>query len=429
MKITSIKILNVRSVEELTIAARNGGHIGLSGFNGAGKSTVIELVRQMLHGSGLGSNAVRLGYDEATAEIELSTADGRKIKGKYVSNGSIEKVEWVDTENLTRLTAAAFKDLIKTAPVSVEEIANALSGSRVEVERLAKRHLPGDFDALLKERAALAKTRRELESGAKAVIDAIGDIPEASIEKIDSSAALAMLSEMKAQKARVELAEREISMATLQVQSLSQSIDRLEQQIADLKLQLNDKVRISNEMSEAFSKLPMPSDEEIAAAEKEIGEAIAHNARVDQAQAGMTKLREAKQRMAEAAEIKLKEQAVTASVLDAIKTAGETILPAGVAFFLNEKSEIDLGRDIDGAIVSVSEGGLSMGEKIKVGTKIAIASASGEKVPLVAVQDASLLDEESLTAIFQAATAAGVQIIAELVDNSDIRGYEIQLEG
>lgn len=113
MKITQLRITNYRGIEALATKIPPGG-LKISGPNGAGKTSVLNAIRACLAGRDIGADAIRLGTDRASIEVDMDDLTVRRL---ITAKGSKLTVESGADHAAVRAPQAFLNDLLGTAPL------------------------------------------------------------------------------------------------------------------------------------------------------------------------------------------------------------------------------------------------------------------------------------------------------------------------
>lgn len=387
--ITQLTAENIKRLKAIRIKP-DGSSIVIGGNNAQGKSSVIDSIIMGIGGKGrVCEEPIRRGEDAASVTIEL---EDLTITRRFTGKGSTLEVTGAKGEKITkpqtlldRMTGRLTFDPLDFTRMKPKEQADMLA----EVVGL-------NFTSLDEAHARAYERRRETGRELKTVEglrDSLPRIDDAPTEPVGIS---------ELQQQHREATERALRRNRLaeRVNSLNDSIDRLERQIADLKAERDEAERQYE---------TAPTDRDPAEIQAEIDRAHQHNDRFRDAE---------HYRRADA---KVKELATAYQNLTAEIT--------GIA---NERAEIieqakfpvpGLAINPDGI---VTYNGLpfeqcSQAERLRISIAIGIAANPDLKVLLI--KDGALLDSDHLAMVERMAADADAQVWIERVGE----GQECQI--
>lgn len=121
MKITELRITHYRGIEALNTRIPPGG-LQIAGPNGAGKTSVLNAVRAALAARDIGPDAIRLGHDRASIEVDM---DDLTVKRVITAKGSKLTVESGADRASVRAPQAFLNDLLGTSALDPIDLYSA----------------------------------------------------------------------------------------------------------------------------------------------------------------------------------------------------------------------------------------------------------------------------------------------------------------
>ena len=426
MRITAAAIHDFKRIKSVELAPpADASVILIGGKNAQGKSSILDALTAAIGGGrALPAEPIRRGAKEAEITIEfdggaLTVHRVIKAKGSHLEVRNADGVVKSPQAMLDQLVAARFLDPLAFLALPAKEQRAQLMKLIPEAERIDG--LNEKREKAFARRTEIgrdqAKAQGELER-LRAVTGDVGtpiDVAKLSAEK----AAFAELQRAGDGLGNAkELATRAVQLAEQAITSTRSTIEDLEKRLAAARAQL-DADRTALEAAqlaelEAKKKLAHAAEEWAATAprraelDEQLAKADAHNRAVFEAEAHRKRLAEA-----EAEAKKLDDD--YAACTKAIATVDER----KAAILAAAKLPVD-GLTVDDAGVmlnGVPFAQASAAERLRV--SLALAMAASPNLDDVWVRDGALLDEDSLRAIAEQATAAGKRVWIERVGTAD----------
>jgi len=421
-------IKNFRGLAELE-AAPNGKSVTLRGRNGSGKTSAIDALWWGLGGA-LEGEVVRNGAAAARVEIEL---DGYRIT-RSQTRGKRPTLTVASADGKAKYSSP-------TALLSgfVGALERRAFSSRTAKDRAAvlRQLAPGldcgDLDAergrVYEERTGVNRDARTLRAQAEGVV--VPPMPEGATreeQEIDVAAIAGRKAEVERQRAANEKQRERARAGRLQAKQAQADVDALHREIEAMM----ERHKAAQERADRIADLAQ-KDEAAAAAlvdpdataiDADIAAAREHNRRVaaarrmveDRARAQAERERLDKQAaQREEAVFRLTERIQAIDAEKASRLAAASLPIPGIAL-AGEVVTFD-----DGRAGPVELEALNTASRTRL--DIAIAAALGHR--LIAVRDASLLDDESRADVAAFAAERGVQLLAEVVSSGESLTAEI----
>jgi len=397
-RILKLSARNFKRLRAVEITPGPDGVI-LTGKNGAGKSSCLDAIWAAL-GSKAASppDPIRHGEEEAEVELDLGEI---KVRRRWKAGRSDLLVTdkngaYAAPQKLLDglVGSIAFDPLAFTRSTPKEQIAQMLR--LVDLGGL-------DLEALARTRAERYSKRTEKgrqRDRSKGAAEAIV-IPEGPAELrsiADISAAAQKAGEEHRKRKDWEAKDQRM---TENLADLVAERDKLSGQIKDLGVQCAEHKSASP---------PVVADSFLAESARAITEAEAHNEK-HRARAAAERAKDLHKAEADA---RAKEYRALTKEIEAIDSKKTGAL-AAAKFPVDGMGFDDEGRGITFGGVLLEQCGEA--ERIRVST--AVAMATNPRLQVVAIRDASLLDEESMQAVWDLTKARGYQLFLEVVDSDD----------
>lgn len=421
MKILKLNAENVKKLVAIEIAP-HGDIVKITGKNGAGKSSVLDAIWWALAGaSHIQAQPIRKGQEKARIRLDLGDL---VVERKFSEKGSTLTVE--------NMSGARFPSPQKMLDELLGELSfDPLAFSRMdprkqfdELRRVSEIDVDIDaLDALNKSDYAKrtdinrdAKARRAQAEGVR--------MPEGKpAELIDESTLVDDL--QKAGEINADIETRKENRKNAQAMA-----DEKKKQGVDARYRASDLREQANKEDDRASKLleeaaaiekkidaaqPLPSSVDVAALRAKIDEARQANARATIHRQAV-KNRDAY--IGEAERLEDKSAELTANIEARNKAKDKAIA--------NAKMPVDGIGFGDGVVTynGIPLDQASSAEQLRV--SLSIAMAANPKLRVIRIQDGSLLDDDSLAAISEAAAVNDYQVWIEMVDTSGKVGIVIE---
>jgi DNA repair exonuclease SbcCD ATPase subunit len=411
MHITRLEITNFEGLKALELEP--GDITILKGRNGAGKTTVLEAVRAAITNRPERSHLVYNEEGEGLILFELSDGmkGSRRITGEGTTAGSVRlRIDGATVgspqSHLNQLsTGFGFNPVAFLALSENEQREAILRVTDIELPfeeaiRLGGREWHSvDYSAhpliVLKEiEDLLYFHRRDVNRDAKSLLAAAEemrqsvteDVDEALLERFDLDRAIATLT--RAQDANEAIAKAEHRAGEIQasIAALQEEAERVEERLAELREQQVDPE-------------PIRADIQLFKAQRDAWRA----------------LQDAKDREAEADALSLASKHLS-NLIEEVRQKPAQLLQ-GADLPVEGLSTNEAG-DILVHGLPISE--LSTGESLMLACEIAIASLPPDGLRIVLVDGLEQLDKANRTKMFDRLAAAGVQVLACEVTDSDL---------
>lgn len=403
-KILSLEVENVKRIRAVQIHPTENTVL-IKGRNGAGKTSVLDSIMMALEGR-ITADPIRHGEEKATIRVDLGDM---LVEKKITRKGAYLKV--------TAKDGAQYPSPQRM----LDEFLGNLSFDPLEFARMRPRdqrdlmlRLAGvDLDEIEERRKETFEMRTQLNRDVKRLqgsVDQYGDlrdIPSEPVSVVDLSKELDQERgkiQKKEQLAQfIETCEDRIRRIAFERAELQQRLEALDKEDMDLRV---DVVAVQ-EKREAVQVNP----DRITELEYRILEADKINARVHdrkQRDAALDELKEAK---AESERLTAELEQIDQEKLEALENAALPITGLGV-----DGEHITL----DGTVFSE----LSSAEQLRV--SLAIAMAQNPDLRVILIRDGSLLDQDSLALIREAADSRDYQVWIERVGTDGEMGFIIE---
>lgn len=405
IRLTAENFLRLQAVEIVP----DGPLLQISGRNGAGKSSILKALEAALAGKdALPADPVRHGADEATIELDLgdflvkrtvkpdgrtslsvSSRDGAKYGSpQKMLDGLLSSLAF-DPLAFARMKPREKRDMLATI--------TGLSAMLAELDAANK----ADYD----ERTIVNRDLRT----AKARLDVMGSYDP--VEPVVMSEALAALRAAQEHNAAVESTAREKRHHEADGAHLRQSAALHREQAAEL-LRMADEEEASAARSEAAAALVIvPERTDLTPLEKRLSEAEAIN-RIHRA------IEERNREAAAVKELEAASQAITDRM--AARDAERAAVIQAAAFPIPGIGLTEDGVTLNGFPLEQA----STAEQLRLSA--AIGMALNPKLRVMAIRDGSLLDEDSLQLLTEAAAAEDFVLLVETVDTTGQVGIYIE---
>lgn len=419
-KLIEFRVNNFRGIVSLH-AEPNGHSVRIRGKNGAGKSSAIDALWWALGGQ-LDGEVVRHGAERADVELVFGEyrITRKQATGKKPTL-TVKSADGKSTFNSPTTLLAGFVEAIERRTFSTKKASEQAAILRRLCPEIDTSKLDADYARLYSQRTEFNRLAKQY--GAQAIGVEIPDAPVTVEEPID----LLAIAQKKTDAERLRAANDRKRDAAFEAQRRTKKFKEL---IADLESRL----------SEARDGLASASEEEQALA-SEVAELVyvdtsAIDAEIAAARAENGKRAQAKQlqiaaESARSQRTKLEAQAADESHSTSLLTNQlATIQQTKSAQLASAKLPIP-GLAVAGDAVTLDEGAgpveiTCLNTAARVRLDIVIAAASGHK--LIAVRDASLLDDESLSKLSALAREQDVQLLTEIVANGEPLTADVMAE-
>lgn len=390
MKIISLEAENYKRLKAVEITP-DGNLVVIGGRNAQGKSSVLDAIWAALGGREGNKAAKPIRDGESKARVRLDLGD-LVVTRTWTESGSTVKVESAEGA-VFKSPQSMLDELI--GRLSFDPLAfTRLSGKEQRDVLLGLVDLPIDLDALGAERERLFSDRTEVGREGKS----IGDVQvDKSLPEVETSATDLIVKIREGQESLREAANH-----ADQIAMVAAHLEAAEKQVAELR---------ATAAALADRNVPAVTAEQVANLEMQLSGVEEANAAI--------RANNAARAQAERKDIlRKKYEALTADIaaLDAKK---QEALGA-VAFPVD-----GLGFDENGvAFNGVPFSQASSAEQIRV--SIAMAISGNPKLRVMRIMDGSLLDEENLALVAEAAEASDMQVWVERVGRGDGMGVVIE---
>ena len=425
MKIIKLQAENIKRLVAVEITP-DGALVQITGKNGNGKSSVLDSIWWALEGADhIQGEPIRKGADKALIKLDLgelvvTRKFARKEEGGYTTSLTVENAEGVRLSSPQTVIDALLGSL------SFDPLEFSRMKAREQFELLRKL-VPGiDFEANDKAHAAdfqkrqdIARRVRELQGAIELIPDGLPSelIDTAEITDIlaKSGAYNQQIEQRKAKRKEVadnasklrEAGNEKAELASdkrMAAQKLIEEADRLEAESTDL---LSQSTRENERLNQA-AKLPdlidtsavaqQLADAQIANAAAARGaeraklvlQAVGLEVQADALTDQMRQRREAQEKAVQAAELPI----------SGLGFGADCVTLDGVPF--------DQGSDAQ-----------------RLRASVAIAMALNPKLRVIRIRDGSLLDEDGLKLVAEAADSKGMQVWIERVESSGKVGFTL----
>lgn len=390
MKIISLEAENYKRLKAVEITP-DGNLVVIGGRNAQGKSSVLDAIWAALGGREGNKAAKPIRDGESKARVRLDLGD-LIVTRTWTESGSTVKVESAEGA-VFKSPQSMLDELI--GRLSFDPLAfTRLSGKEQRDVLLGLVDLPIDLDALSAERERLFSDRTEVGREGKS----IGDVKiDKSLPEVETSATDLIVKIREGQESL-----REAASHADQIAMVAANLEAAEKQVAELR---------ATAATLADRKLPSVTAEQVANLETQLSG-------VEEANAAIRANNAARAQAERKDTLREKYEALTANIaaLDAKK---QEVLGA-VAFPVE-----GLGFDENGvAFNGVPFSQASSAEQIRV--SIAMAISGNPKLRVMRIMDGSLLDEENLALVAEAADANDMQVWVERVGRGDGMGVVIE---
>lgn len=379
MHIVELSIENFKRIRALNIEPDDSGAVVISGRNAQGKSSVLDAIWAALGGreGNKSVKPIRDGADQARVTLNLGDMVVTRIWRNGTSAVKVQSADGAEYKSPQSLLDTLF------GRMSFDPLAFTRLSARDQKEMLLKQvTLDVDIDALDAERERKFDERTEVGRAKKAlgeppVVDQ--DIP---VEEVNASELLAELNEAMRKNADLRIAR--------------DAKNHLESQIADLERQLHQ-VRENLELvSHAAAQDPVDED----AMRTQLQELDETNAAIRQNNAAREQSIKHADLANEYAHLSEEIEAIDVQKADALARA--------------EFPVDGLGFDADGVtFAGIPFSQASAAEQIRV--SMAMAMASNPKLRVIRIMDGSLLDDDGMRIITEAARERDFQVWIERV--------------
>jgi len=418
MKITKLEIKNFEGLQQLTLEPTEGVTV-LQGYNGAGKTSVLEAIRAAITNRAERSRLVFDAEETGTILFELDNgiSGTREVNRQGTAAGPISlrrgDVKMTRAQSFLNGISPAFgfnpldfinlrddqqtKVLLDLMPMSVPlPILYRLTDGKlqdIDYQQHPLRVLAAIESQLMDVRRDTGRTARDLEGMAERLRQEVpGNFDQDAFSGFDLQEAVTTLEAIKAHEETVVFYQN--------------SIERIDSQIADLEQRILElhkaKDRTTEKLEEQLAcELPDAAP---------INMAIAH---YKENAAYASKLKQAEE-VAEQAIEKRKDYTVLSEQIDAVRAKPGQLLAA------TQLPVEGMGINEDGKVtindLPISE--LSTGEQLTVAVQIAVATLGDLKIVLV--DGLERLDPQNQDVILSALAASGIQAFVARVADSEL---------
>ncbi|MGW9020694.1 AAA family ATPase [Leucobacter chromiiresistens] len=379
MHIVELSIENFKRIRALNIEPDDSGAVVISGRNAQGKSSVLDAIWAALGGreGNKSVKPIRDGSNQARVTLNLGDMVVTRIWRNGTSAVKVQSADGAEYKSPQSLLDTLF------GRMSFDPLAFTRLSARDQKEMLLKQvTLDVDIDALDAERERKFDERTEVGRAKKAlgeppVVDQ--DIP---VEEVNASELLAELNEAMRKNADLRIARDAKS--------------HLESQIADLERQLHQVRENLEIVSHAAAQDPVDED----AMRTQLQELDKTNAAVRQNNAARAQCVKHADLANEYAYLSEEIEAIDVQKAEALARA--------------EFPVDGLGFDADGVtFAGIPFSQASAAEQIRV--SMAMAMASNPKLRVIRIMDGSLLDDDGMRIITEAARERDFQVWIERV--------------
>lgn len=403
MQIVQLKAENIKRIKAVTITPK-GKLVRIAGKNGQGKSSVLDAIWWALAGAThIQAVPIRKGAERAVIHLDLGEL---LVERRFSGKGSdliVESKEGARFKGpqgiLDGLIGALSFDPLEFARMPPKEQAAAL-------KRLVKMEvdldvLDGKRARLFEERTGVNRDAANLKATAAGIVVPPYSQP-AEGEPATVAEAQAIFDAIL--KRNTERADRRRSIGNIQaaIRGHRDAIARCEDEIARITRQIEERKAALDQAEKSLPE-PVEEDEDMTKARAAIGEAAARERAQDRQKAKAEAEERAKTAAARAEALTAEIQAIDDAKAEALAKA-EMPVPG-------------LGFSADG----VTFNGLPLeqaatSEQIRV--SLAIAMAANPKLRVIRIKDGSMLDDEGMALVAEAAEKHDYQVWAEVVDGS-----------
>lgn len=405
MKIVSLSAENFKRLRAVEI--RPDGHmVQIVGKNGAGKTSVLDAIWAALAGAAA-VPAVPIRTGESAARIKLDLGEiivrrtfKRQEDGEVTTALSVENAEGVRYGSPQKMLDALLGEL------AFDPLAFARMAPKDQFETL-RRFVPGvDFAAIDAATAAdyaerTAMNRRAKES--RTIAEGILVSADTPTQLEDESAIADALEQAGAHNARVAGIQKDRAFAAERLAFIGREVARLEKQIADLQIEAA--------AHQDAQQRPVPEALDTAAIRARLERAKLANQRYRDREKQRQHLTDAS-----AFEQRAQELTRTMEIREADKRAA-------IAAAAMPVPDLDFG---DGVVLKNGVPFAQASDAEKLRASVAIALAMNPKLPVIRIQDGSLLDAASLALVGEMAAAHDAQVWVERVAEDGTVGFLIE---
>lgn len=410
MKIVQLRAENVKRLQAVEITP-DGNLVVVSGKNGAGKSSVLDSIWYALGGKeALKGVRKPIRDGEKRAEVSLDLGDLRVTRSWTADDKTYLRVEAQDGKKFSS-PQQVLDNII--GRFSFDPLAFVRQAEKEQVATLLDMlNLPVDIPAMDQRRAELYDHRTEVGRVVVKLEGQLAGMPEPPDDLPASESSGTEVMEAYRAALEVEHANDQVMQRWAEVEGL---IDDTRAEIETIKQQLLDKgaelAALIEEQESLLVRVSNLTDPNPGQYKERLAELELVNAQV----------REARQREAVAAELRVNQAAYHALTheIDEVDAEKKRVLEAAAM-------PIDgLGFDDGG----VTYQGLPLkqaatSEQLRVG--LAIAMALNPTLRVVRISDGSLLDEGGMQLVSEMAAAGDMQVWLERVDSSGGVGVVIE---
>lgn len=410
MKIVQLRAENVKRLQAVEITP-DGNLVVVSGKNGAGKSSVLDSIWYALGGKeALKGVRKPIRDGEKRAEVSLDLGDLRVTRSWTADDKTYLRVEAQDGKKFSS-PQQVLDNII--GRFSFDPLAFVRQAEKEQVATLLDMlNLPVDIPAMDQRRAEVYDHRTEVGRVVVKLEGQLAGMPEPPDDLPASESSGTEVMEAYRAALEVEHANDQVMQRWAEVEGL---IDDTRAEIETIKQQLLDKgaelAALIEEQESLLVRVSNLTDPNPSQYKERLAELELVNAQV----------REARQREAVAAELRVNQAAYHALTheIDEVDAEKKRVLEAAAM-------PIDgLGFDDGG----VTYQGLPLkqaatSEQLRVG--LAIAMALNPTLRVVRISDGSLLDEGGMQLVSEMAAAGDMQVWLERVDSSGGVGVVIE---
>ncbi|KJL37080.1 Chromosome partition protein Smc [Microbacterium ginsengisoli] len=384
-------VQNYKGIREITLHP-TGSLVVVAGANGAGKSSFIDAIAELVDPRGvrLTPKPIRDGEAEARAEFVDDDLQVRIVRTWKKDDAGKLEVFALDgakyskpAEIVAELTGGLIFDPVAFLNLDEKRQRDAL---------LEKVDLPFDIDEVAREKAGAEQRRLEAGRDVRRLQGALASMPnplDAPAEEVSGAAVLAEIEAAQDLQRHRERVMSELDDAAEDVASLTARIAKLTEELEEASAQVKT-------LTEARDALPAPVDIE------PLREKLAA---VDETNAAVRARREYAKVADECAAAETA-QAAANRELEAIEKRKREGL-AAATFPVDGLSVDENGVTFDG--VPFTQVNSAMRRRVA----FAIATAGDPKLRLVIIKDGDLLDADSLAAIRELADERGYTVLVE----------------
>jgi len=384
MKIVRLKSENVKRLKVVEITPEGDGMVVVGGQNEQGKSSVLDSIAYALGGKDLVcEDPIRHGEDRAVIECDLGDYLVRRV---FTASGSTLTVAGKQGE--TFKSPQALLDKL-TGSLTFDPLAFSRAAPKAQLETLRK--LAGlDFAHLDGQRATVFAKRTDVNREKDRLTATANSLPSYAIMQTEEVSLAALVAERDKAAAEVDRIVR----AEARLHDINERLEAMRAEAIKMKAE-------AAQLAQSIEGAVKP---DIEALKARIATAETDNMKV-RANAAIKKARDA------AAEKALESTALTKALADIDATKADMIR--------NAKMPVDgLSLTEDGVTYKgVPFSQASSAEQLRVSVAMGIAMNPTLKVLLI--RDGSLLDDRSLAAVAEMASAADAQVWIERVGTGD----------